>query len=101
MADSINKLPTDKSTINHDEIKIVDKIFKENENKISNIMNDFRDAILGAVLYIILSMPMVDSLLKSFIPIANNSPIFLMIFKAILFVFLFYFIRNFAFGRVK
>jgi len=56
------------------------------------VMNEGKYAILGAVLFIILSMSWIDSLISSVFP-AGKGPMIL-IYKVILYIALFYIIQK-------
>jgi hypothetical protein len=47
----------------------------------------------------VLSLPQVDEFIKSLLTFTNNSPIILTIVKALIFIVLFYFIKNYALSK--
>lgn len=99
MADNINKLPTDQNVPNQEELHTINTVFKENKKGIKRMFGDMKDAILAGILFGIMSIPQVDNLIKSLISSANNSWIILIGIKIILFIIIFYVIKNFAFAK--
>ena len=98
-SDSLDKLPTDKTMMGHNDLEIVDKVFEKHTGTMNKVAGEFKDALIGGVLFALLSFPQVDSLIKRFIPMTENSIIFLLVFKVIVFILLFYVIKNFAFSQ--
>ena len=96
MADPIVQLPTDNISPNHDELTIVNTLFKKHSNTIETVANEMKDSIIAGILFIILSLPQVDEFIKSLLTFTNNSAILLTIVKAFIFVILFYLIKNYA-----
>jgi hypothetical protein len=99
MADPIVQLPTDNTKPNQDELTIVNSLFKKHSNTIETVANEMKDSIIAGILFIVLSLPQVDELIKSLLAFTNNSPIILTIVKALIFIVLFYFIKNYALSK--
>ena len=95
-ADIIDELPTDHTVPSHNEIKIVNNLFKQNKNGMYRILDELKTALIIGVLFIIFSIPQVDDLIKRVIPSSYAGSIYiLLLVKAILLVVVFYFINNF------
>ena len=92
--DYINKLPTDNHLPTHDEISIVNSLFKKDQTKIIKIISELKLSILVSILFIIFSLPIVDQLIKKFIPVTTNNNIFLLVVKGFLFAIVFYILSN-------
>jgi len=101
MADPIIQLPTDNSLPNKEELTIVNTIFKKHSNTISTVVNEMKDSIIAGIIFIILSLPQVDEFIKSLVTFTNNSPILLTLVKALIFIILFYFIKNYALSKIN
>lgn len=101
MADPIVQLPTDNTQPNQDELTIVNSLFKKHSNTIETVANEMKDSIIAGILFIVLSLPQVDELIKSLLTFTNNSPIILTIVKALIFIVLFYFIKNYALSKIN
>lgn len=99
MADPIVQLPTDNTQPNQEELTIVNSLFKKHSNTIETVANELKDSIIAGILFIVLSLPQVDELIKSLLTFTNNSPIILTIVKALIFIVLFYFIKNYALSK--
>ena len=92
--DIIEQLPTDSSVPSHNEIRVVDQLFKENQGVIGNILTHSKDLMLLAVLYVLFSLPYTDELIKNFIPSASKSSFILIGVKTALFILLFFVVNN-------
>ena len=99
MADPIIQLPTDNIQPNQEELTIVNSLFKKHSNIIETVANEMKDSIIAGILFIVLSLPQVDEFIKSLLTFTNNSPIILTIVKALIFIVLFYFIKNYALSK--
>jgi hypothetical protein len=99
LADPIIQLPTDNIQPNQQEIKIVNSLFQKHGNDIETIVNELKDSIIAGLLFIVLSLPQVDQIIKSFFPSLNESPIILTLVKALIFIILFYFIKNYSLSK--
>lgn len=93
-ADILENLPTNKNQPSHNEIKIVDTLFKKHTSAISNITKEFKDNILIGVLFFILSLPQVDALFKKYISVTNSSLYMLLLVKTIFFIVALWIIKN-------
>jgi len=91
--DIIENLPTDSSMPSHDELQIINSIFRENKTSNGKLFEEAKEVIILIILFIILSIPPVDSALKKFIP-ATNSPYILILIKGIILAVVFYTIKN-------
>ena len=99
MADSLLYLPTDNHPLNHREVQIFQSLFKNDNKNISRIISELKDAIIGGVLFALLSLPKIDELIKRFLPSTSKSLIILLIIKTLIFIALFWVILNFALSR--
>ncbi len=102
MADRLASLPTDENPPTHPELQMVDYLFGKDgsQKKINGLIGEFKLSLIAGALFVILSLPWVDTLFRNFISVANNDVI-LMIIKTVLFVVIFYFISNFWIVRKK
>ena len=99
LADPIIQLPTIGTQPNQQEIEIVNSLFQKHGNDIETIVSELKDSIIAGLIFIVLSLPQVDQLIKSFFPSISESPIILTVVKAIIFIILFYFIKNYALSK--
>ena len=102
MADLLSSLPMDETPLNHDEINILQTLFKdENAHDLSNIFIELKDAVIAGILFAILSSTKVNTLVHKFIPSSKNSHIILICTKTLVFIALFWIIINFALAQRK
>jgi hypothetical protein len=94
-ADNISDLPTNRIQPSHNEIKIVDTLFKKHSSTLGNITKEFKDSIVLGILFLILSLPQVDNLFKKYISITNNSIYMLILIKTIFFIVALWIIKNY------
>ncbi len=99
MGDFIQNLPTDQSIPNHEELAIVENLFKNHKKTMGNVLYEFRDSIIAGLLFILFSVPQIDQLFHKIVPITEKSFIILLIIKTIIFIVLLYVIINFAFSK--
>jgi hypothetical protein len=101
LGDLIEELPSDSSVPSHNEISIVDKLFKQKKSIIDKILHQTKDIIILAGLFILFSLPFVDELITKFITITRTSPYILIGVKAFLFVLSFFVIKNIYLVRIE
>jgi len=100
MSDLISSLPMDNNPLNHDEIHILQTLFKdENKYDIKNIFIELKDSVIGGILFGLLSTPQFNKLLERFVPITKTSIIMNISVKVIIFIFLYWIILNLALSR--
>lgn len=90
--DIIENLPTNTNVPSHDEIQIMDKLFYTDN---SGFLNEVKKIVILAILFVIMSLPPIDELVKKLVPITQKSPYMLLIVKTLCFVSIFWFIDNF------
>ena len=98
MGDSIINLPINNQPPSNHELKVVKELFEDPEHQetINTSVNELKDYILAGILFLIFSLKALDNLLKNNVAIFENSEIILVLFKALLFIIIFYVIRNFV-----
>ena len=99
-ADLIKDLPTDKVQPSPDELQMMDILFKNaNTPGMNNIFKEIKDSLIVGILFILLSIPQIDTLLNKFIPITQTSPYILILIKAVFIMALYWLIRHFYLAR--
>ena len=58
------------------------------------IFMNTKDVFLLGILFIIFSLPQVDSLIRRFVPVADKSSIIMVLIKTCLFMIVYYVIKN-------
>lgn len=101
VGDVIEQLPADMSVPSHNEIRIVDQLFQQKKGIFDRILGQTKDIVVLGVLFIVLSLPFVDNLIRKFVTAAGTSPYILIGIKALLFVFTYFIIKNLYLARKK
>ena len=99
MGDDISTLPTDKNNPSEVDKNITDTIFGENLSITQKLVKEGKDMIILGVLFVILSLPQLDDIIKKFVPITANSVYMLILIKAILIMVIFWLIKHFYLSR--
>lgn len=94
MSDLLQNLPTDDSIVNSNELHIINNLFTNETESVNKIVMELRESILGGVLFGLLSLPQVDFIIQKFVPLSRNSPVVLLCVKIVLFIFIFYLLKN-------
>ena len=99
--DIIDQLPSDQSVPSHNEITIVDQLFKQKKGIFDRVLHQSKDIVVLAGLFVVFSLPFVDSFIKKFITAAVTSDYILISVKALLFVLVYFVIKNIYLVRKK
>ena len=94
IGDDINQLPSDESVPSYNEVRIVDKFFQQKKSIFDRILHQTKDIVILGALFIILSLPFVDNIIKKFVTITTTSPYILLGIKALIFVIVYFIIKN-------
>jgi hypothetical protein len=92
--DFIEQLPSDASVPSHNEIRLVDQFFQQKKSLFDRILHQTKDILILGGLFIIFSLPFIDSLIQKFISVTATSPYILIGVKALLFVLVYFIIKN-------
>ncbi len=98
-ADVISQLPSDQSQPSHNEIRIVESLFKENKDTMSMIATESKDAIFIGILFVVFSLPVVDGLVLKFLPSAETSPYMMVGIKALALMLTYWVVKHFYLSR--
>ncbi len=99
--DMIDSLPNDNTVLTHNETQLMEHLFQNHHKGIQEMMKGLQDLILMALIFMIISLPQVDDQIKGFIPITANSVYILIMIKAILFVGIYFILKNLYLVRKK
>lgn len=97
--DSIFELPIDQSLATRDEMQIIDTLFTKNASTLNKLAVEAKDPIIIGILFVILSLPMVDDLITKFVPITTKSPYILVCVKAVAIMVFYWLIKHFYLSR--
>ena len=96
--DVINELPSDEIPVSENEIKIVNMLFKENVKKSECKMKDVIDVLFVGGLFALLSLPFVDTSLRSMIIFQDEirAVYIILLIKILMIMFLFWIIKYYG-----
>jgi hypothetical protein len=97
--DVITQLPVDKTTPTHEELQIVNTLFKKHGGNIKIMFNEAKDAVLVGIIYILFSLPQLDDYIKKFLPITTKSVYFLLLIKVVFAIILYWVVKHFYLSR--
>lgn len=97
--DVLTNLPTDQTVPSHNEIQILDTLFKQKQGNIKHILHHSKDVLIVGILFLAVSLPQVDKLLIKFIPSTEKSPYILLLVKSIMMMVLYFVAKNWYLGR--
>jgi hypothetical protein len=98
--DSIDTLPTDQTVPSHNEIQMVENLFKQKQSTVQKLLSGAKEFVLLLLLFIVFSLPQLDSILRKIISMAE-SPYMLIAIKGVLFVVVYFLIKNLYLVRKK
>lgn len=93
--DLIKTLPTDTQTVDRTEQLLLDDILQMKDSDLRNLLQTLREPILGGALFFFLSLPHVAEFIQNTIPYAKSSETSLLLCKTILFVAIFFVLKNY------
>lgn len=93
-SDPLDSLPTDQTPPTHPEIQIVESLFKEQHTTVQKFFNGTKDVLIFTGLFVLISLPQVDEVLKKFFPSSASSQYSMLFCKAVLFAFTYFIIKN-------
>ena len=98
-SDLISDLPVDKNEPTNTEIQIVDTIFKKHKKTINSLFSEAKESIIVGILFVIFSIPAIDSFITRIIPSANNSSYILLLIKILFIMLSFWVLKHFYLSR--
>jgi hypothetical protein len=100
-SDDIESLPLDNVYVpTENEKQIVESLFGiQDKSVINKIMNEFKDLVIVAILFVVFSLKNIDDLIYRFVPTSKNSVYILLLIKTLGFVVLFWIVKNFYLSR--
>lgn len=93
-SETIDTLPTDKNVPNHAEIQIVDSLFKEQHTTIQKLLEGTKDVFIIGVLFLVISLPQSEGIIKRFFPSSENSIYIMLGIKCLLFMLAYFVVKN-------
>lgn len=99
VGDIIEHLPSDQTIPSHNEIRLLDTLFKKEQGIMVKLLKNIKDILIIGLLFVFFSLPPVDDIIKKFISITNTSEHILIGVKAILVMLLYFLITNIALAQ--
>jgi hypothetical protein len=92
-SDVIANLPVDKSPLTPVEVQYADALFAKQQGIVESVISKSKDVLLVGVLFILFSLPALDTILVKIFPSASSS-ILLLGLKTLLIMFVYFIIKN-------
>ena len=92
--DVLSTLPTDKIPPTQSELQILNTLFNH-KKEINNILTEAKEAIIVGIIFLLFSIPQLDSFIQKFIPITEKSTYILLLIKILFVIVLFWVIKHF------
>ena len=97
--DVLSSLPVDETVPNHNEIQVLETLFKEKHSGISRILENTKDVLIVGILFIFFSLDQVDEIIHKIFPSSKNSPYITLGIKTLAFMLLYFVIKNWYLSR--
>lgn len=91
--DRLTSLPVDQVPPSPEEVHLMEVFFKEKKSKIDQLFHHGKDLIILGLIFVCLSLPQTEILIKKFCPSASSFPTMVAI-KTVLLVFVFAVVQN-------
>lgn len=91
--DAIESLPTDQTVPSHNEIQMVETLFKQKHTTVQKLLSGAKESVILLILYVIFALPFVDNMIGKFVD-TTQTPYLLIGVKAVLFVIAYFLITN-------
>ena len=98
-ADIISQLPADQSQPSHVELRTVEALFKDHGNTMNSIAVESKDSLIVGILFIIFSLPTIDSFVIRMFPSAETSPYILLGIKTLALMLVYWVIKHFYLSK--
>ena len=95
MGDNLNNLPVDDMPLSKPHQQIVDNLFKKDGYDFSNICMGLKTTVLTGGLFLVFSMPYIDSFVRKVMPFTTKSNLYLVFMKTVIFMILYFIITNY------
>jgi len=93
-SDIISQLPVDETQPSYNELRIVNKLFKEHTSTINKLATEAKDSVLIGLLFVLFSLPQLDELIGRIWPSTQKSPYILIFIKVIIIMAMFWGLKH-------
>ncbi len=91
--DPIDALPVDQNPPSQSEIQILDTLFKQTHTTTRKIFEGTKDVMLVGFLYILFSLPQIDTFVYKIAPSSQASPYILLFVKSLIYMLVYFVIK--------
>lgn len=95
MGDNLNTLPVDDTPLSDQNQQIMNNLFQKSGYDMSAICMGLKTSLVAGGLFLLFSMPYVDTALKKIIPITSKSNLYLIFMKTLLYMLTYFLITNY------
>jgi hypothetical protein len=93
-SDKIDSLPTNENLPSKEELETVETFFIQKQKTMTKIFSSFKDIITYAIIFMIISLPQFDEILKKFVKCTNDSIYILLLVKTLIFCITVFLVKN-------
>ena len=97
--DPITQLPVDQNPPSNTEVQIIDTLFRKHRSTMDVIAEESKDAVIVAALVIAFSLPQVNNIITTILPVTSTSPYILVLIKGVIAAALYWLIKHFYLSR--
>jgi hypothetical protein len=100
-SDPIASLPTDKQEPTPTELHVIHTLFNDNNNKKSMaiIFSEAKESLIVGILFVILTIPQVDTIINKILPMTEKSSYILLLVKIFIIMLLFWLVKHFYLAK--
>ncbi len=95
MGDNLNTLPVDDTPLSDQNQQIMDNLFQKNGYDMTALCMGLKTSLVAGGLFLLFSMPYVDTALKKIIPVTSKSNLYLIFMKTLLYMLTYFLITNY------
>jgi hypothetical protein len=92
--DPLSNLPTDKIPPTSSELQMVNALFTH-KKEINNILIEAKESIIVGIIFLLFSLPQIDSIIQKFLPITEKLPYILLLIKILFVMLAFWVVKHF------
>ena len=82
--DLISELPVDKKEPSTTELQIVNTLFTKHKKTMNSIFSEAKESLIVGILFVIFTIPFVDSMIRKVLPITDRLPWVLLLIKILI-----------------
>ena len=99
--DIISSLPTDKNEPSTAELQVVNTLFANHKKEINSLLQEARESLIVGIIFVIFSLPYIDTTIQKFIPITTTSSYILLLIKILGAMSIFWLTKHYYLSQYK